>query len=240
MNAIKTFCTLSVAFFLNQGCVTSTPISVFHRFDELEMSREFSSETISSKSFVTNITGLEKSAGPDENFLTPHQAESLLEDDFRSFRSDLMLHDPSLTVQEKKELKQILKTFAVQQEFPAEGYAFLQRPALINSWFLIADLEDMTIQRNVSEEEIEDEKGKTISTKYSYKTSRNLAVRYFIYDPKARHLVFSGLVRSTADAIHDRIGSGHDGDFPEAPGMSKSLSQNFQKFLRALPANQGN
>ncbi len=240
MNAIKTLCTLSLTFLLNQACATSAPVSVFHRFDELEMSRDFSSQTISSKPFVTNITGLEKSAGPEENVLTPSQADGLLQEDFQSFRSDLTLHEPSLTAQEKKELKQILKAFAVRQEFPSEGYTFLQKPALINSWFLIADLEDMLIQRNVSDEEIKDENGKYISTKYSYKTSRNLAVRYFIYDPKARHLVFSGLVRSTADAVHDRIGSGDSGDFPEAPGMIKSLSQNFQKFLRALPAKQGN
>lgn len=240
MNAIKRFCTLVLILHLNQACATSTPVSVFHRFDELEMSREFSSHTISSKAFFSHVIGLEKFTSTQEPSLTSSQASRLLTEEFQNIRPELHVEEPKMSAQEKKDLKQILKAFAVQQELPAEGYIFLQKPSLIGSWFMIADVENMMIQHDVTEEDIKDQKGNRIDTKYSYKSSRNLDVRYFIYEPKARHLVFMGLVRSTSQAVHDRVGSGADRDYPEAPGMSKSLSQNFQKFLRVLPATQGN
>lgn len=239
MIVMRRLCTMAFILLLNEACTTSTPVSVFHRFDELEMSRNFSSQTISSKPFVMNVIGLEKLAKLREASFSSAQATELLAEEFQRIRPELTPHEPSFTLQEKKSLQGILDAFGMQQEFPADGYAFLQKPSLAKSWFLIADVERMGIEQDMKEEEIKDLEGKRIHTKFSYFTIRLLDVRYFIYDPGARHLVFMGLVRSTTTATHDRIGNGDESDFPEAPGKAKSLSQNFQKFLQALPKTQG-
>jgi hypothetical protein len=215
---------------LNPACTTtSAPVSIFHRFDELDMSREFTSQTIASKNFVLNISNLE----------SPHEASRLLQNEFARIRPDLKVANPRLNATEEKKLQDILKRFAGQQEFPADGYTLLQKTALASSWFLIADVERVTTQQNVEEEDIKDHKGRRVDTKYSFISSRDVSVRYFIYDPAVRHLVFSGLMTSTSRAIHDRVGSGDERDYPDYPSLEKALGQNFEKFLNALPSAQG-
>ncbi|HET9236084.1 MAG TPA: hypothetical protein VFO10_02465 [Oligoflexus sp.] len=215
---------------LNSACTTtSTPVSVFHRFDELDMSREFTSQTIAGKPFILNVSNLE----------SPQDALRLLQKEFQRVRPELQVNTPRLNATEEKNLRDILKRFAGQQELPADGYTFMQKSALVSSWFLIADVEEASTHQNVKEEDIKDQKGQRVDTKYSFISSRDVSVRYFIYDPAARHLVFSGLVRSTSEAIHDRVGGGDERDYPEFPSLEKALGQNFEKFVRALPSAQG-
>jgi hypothetical protein len=224
---------------LNASCTTtSTPVSVFHRFDELDMSREFSSQTVASKSFILHVTNADSYDSPREP-MNNDQASRLLQDEFQRMRADLTLQTPQLTATEDKNLRDVLKRFAGQQEFPADGYKLLQKPALASSWFVIADVEGVSTRQDVKDEDIKDQKGRRVDTKYSFISSRDVSVRYFIYDPAVRHLVFSGLIRSTSDAIHDRVGSGDDRDYPEFPSLGKALNQNFEKFLNALPSAQG-
>jgi hypothetical protein len=230
MTVMRSLYSWALILLLNPACTTtSTPVSVFHRFDELDMSREFTSQTIASKSFVVNVSNLE----------SPREASRLLQGEFERVRPELQVATPRLNPSEEKSLRGILQRFAGQQEFPADGYAFLQKPALASSWFLIADVERVATHQNVEAEDIKDRKGQRIDTKYSFISSRDVSVRYFIYDPAARHLVFSGLIRTTSEAVHDRIGGGDDRDYPEYPSLEKALGQNFEKFLRALPSAQG-
>lgn len=220
----------ALLFLINTACTTtSTPVSVFHRFDELDLSREFTSQTIAQKPFVLNVSNLE----------SDRDAARRLQSEFESIRPELRVHSPRLTAAEEKTLRDILKRFAIQQEFPADGYTFLQKPALASSWFLIADVENVATHQNVEEEDIKDQKGQRVDTKYSFISSREVSIRYFIYDPSVRHLVFSGLVRSTSQAVHDRIGGGDERDYPEFPSLQKALGENFEKFLKALPSAQG-
>lgn len=236
---MRRLCFLALVLFLNPACsTTSTSTSVFHRFDELDMSREFSSQTIDSKSFVMNVTNIEEYSSSREP-MNAVQATALLQGEFHRLRPDLRPLEPTLNAADKKSLGTLLEQFAGQQEFPVHGYKFLQKPALASSWFLIADVEGVNETQNVTEEDIKDSKGQKIDTKYSFVSSRLVQVRYFIYDPAAGHLVFSGLIRSTTDAVNDRVGRDDEGAYPDVPGLGKSLAQNFQKFLRALPATQG-
>lgn len=236
---MRNFYALALMLLLNPACTTtSTPVSVFHRFDELEMSREFTSQTIDSKSFVLHVTNVDSYSSPREP-MNDAQASRLLQDEFQRVRRELNLHNPRLNAVEEKNLRDVLKRFAGQQEFPADGYSLLQKPALASSWFVIADVESVTTRQNVKSEDIKDQKGQRVDTKYSFISSRAVSIRYFIYDPSARHLVFSGLVRSTSESIQDRVGSGDDRDYPEFPSLGKALSQNFEKFLSALPSAQG-
>jgi hypothetical protein len=205
------------------------PVSVFHRFDELDMSREFTSQTIGDKPFVLNVSNMDSA----------RDASRLLHSEFERLRPELRVTSPRLNATEEKNLRDILKRFASQQEFPADGYTFLQRPALASSWFLIADMERVATHQNVEEEDIKDRKGQRVDTKYSFISSRTVSIRYFIYDPSVRHLVFSGLVHSTTQAVHDRVGSGDERDYPEFPSLEKALGENFEKFLQALPSAQG-
>jgi hypothetical protein len=237
---MRSLCSLALILLLNQACASSsTGVSVFHRFDELDMSREFSSQTISSKSFVVNVIGLDKFASSREPSLTATQATNLLIEEFHRLRPELNPQEPRLTAAEKKSLAQVLERFAERQEFPADGYNVLQKSSLATSWFLIADVERADTEREIKEEDIKDVKGRTVDTKYSFISTRKLDVRYFIYDPTVRHLVFSGLVRTTTQATQDRIGGGDERDYPEAPSLAKSMNENFEKFLRALPATRG-
>lgn len=239
MIVMRRLYSLALMLLLNAACTTtSTPVSVFHRFDELDMSREFSSHTIARKSFVLHVTNVDSYSSPREP-MNDAQASRLLQDEFQHVRSDLNLEAPRLNPAEEKQLRDVLKRFAGQQEFPADGYSLLQKTALASSWFVIADVEGVSTRQNVRSEDIKDQKGQRVDTKYSFISARDVSVRYFIYDPAARHLVFSGLMRSSSDAIHDRVGSGDERDYPEFPSLGKALSQNFQKFLRALPSAQG-
>lgn len=220
----------ALIFSINTACTTtSTPVSVFHRFDELDLSREFSSQTIAQKSFVLNVSNLD----------SDRDASRLLHSEFERLRPELRVNSPRLTVNEEKNLRDILKRFAGQQEFPADGYTFLQKSALASSWFLIADVERISTHQDVEDEDIKDQKGRRVDTKYSFISSRDVSIRYFIYDPSIRQLVFSGLVRSTTRAVHDRVGGGDERDYPEFPSVEKALGQNFEKFLNALPSAQG-
>lgn len=230
---------LALLFILSSACTTVTPVSVFNKFDELEMGRDFSSQTIHKKPFVINVIGLERLTPSDEAILTSKQAGLLLADQFQSYRSDLLIKPPELQAKEEKTLAVILKQFGVKQEFPVEGYTFLQKQPWHDSWFLIADLEGVDSQQNLTEDDVKDSQGKFVDKKYTYSSSRILDVRYFIYDVDARQLVFMGLIRSTTQATHDRIGSGRDTDYPEIPSIHKSLNQNFQKFVRSLPSTRG-
>lgn len=242
------------------ACTTSAPVSVFSKFDDLEMSRDFSSQTIQTKPFVVNVSGLEQVAasgdGSEEPVMSSKQAAAFLSEQFQAIRPELRLQNLELTDKTEKKLTEILNRFSINQEFPADGYTFLQKYPLSQSWFLIADLEKAEIHQDFREEDLEDDKGKEIGKKYSFITSRHLDVRYFIYDISTSQLVFTGLVRSTTQAVHDRVRTGSetdafwsaiagtapsfkDTDYPEAPGLKKSLVQNFQKFVRALPSTQG-
>jgi len=236
---MRSLYSLALMLLLNAACTTtSTPVSVFHRFDELEMSREFSSQTIASKSFILHVTNVDSYSSPREP-MTDAQASRLLQDEFQRVRPELNLQTPRLNTAEEKNLRDVLKRFAGQQEFPADGYTLLQKPALASSWFVIADVEGVTTRQSVKDADIKDQKGQRVDTRYSFISARDVSIRYFIYDPAVRHLVFSGLVRSTSEAVHDRVGSGDDRDYPEFPSLGKALSQNFDKFLSALPSAQG-
>jgi hypothetical protein len=240
MTIMQRLASLVMIMLLNEACSTiSTPVSVFHRFDDLEMSRDFSSRTISNKPFVVNVIGLEERLEDDNLRLTSVQAHHLLANEFTRVRPDLNLQELQLSAADESKRQNILKRFAIQQEFPQDGYAFLQKPSLAQSWFLIAHVEDMTIEKQVHESDIRDDQGKRVDTRYRHITSRKLGVRYFIYDPELQHLVFMGLVRTATDAGRDKAGVTDEAYFPEAPGPSQSLTQNFEKFLRALPAARG-
>jgi len=224
---------------LSSACTTVTPVSVFNKFDELEMSRNFSSQTIQKKPFVVNVIGLDRLAPSDAAIPSSKEAGLLLAHQFQSYRSDLLINTPELQAKEEKTLAGILKQFEVKQEFPVEGYTFLQKQPWHDSWFLIADLERADAQQDLTEDDIKDSQGKFVDKKYSYTSSRILDVRYFIYDADARQLVFMGLIRSTTQATHDQIGSGRDTNYPDIPSIQKSLNQNFQRFVRSLPSTRG-
>ncbi len=245
---------------ISTACSTVQATSLFTSYDELEISRDFSSQTIGSKAFALNIVGLEKASLSSESFeskpLLASQAALLLTEQFQSLRPDLQLLSNRWVDKTQKSLNSILSSFAQEQHMPTEGYSLLQKEIFQQSWFLIADLEQDRIDQSLREVAIKDEKGAEIGKKISFVTARRIDVRYFVYDSSKQHLVFSGLVRSTTQATHDRIrteaesnalwnalaGSHetpNDSDYPEAPGFKKALMQNFQEFVGALPKTRG-
>jgi hypothetical protein len=240
MTLSQRLASLAVIMLLNEACTTiSTSGSVFHRFDDLEMSRDFSGQTINQKPFVVNVIGLEDKLEDEKLRYTSAQADQRLTHEFNRVRPDLSVQELQLSAADETKRQSILKRFAVQQEFPADGYTFLKKPSLAEAWFLIAHLENMTIDQRVHESDIRDDQGKRVDTRYTHITSRKLGVRYFVYDPELGHLVFTGLVRSSTEAAREKAGVTDEAYYPEAPGLSQSLTENFEQFLRALPAARG-
>ena len=144
---------LALMLCLNSACTTVGPVSVFNKFDELEMSRAFSSQTIASKPFVAHVIGLDRAKATDAFLPTSQQASQLLTDQLQSHRSDLTIEFPALATKDETKLASILKQFGENQEFLAEGYHFLQKQPWHNSWLLIADLERDLAEQDLAAEQ---------------------------------------------------------------------------------------
>lgn len=247
---------LLASLLLGCACTSSHGPTIFSKFDELEISRDLSSHSIATKPFFINVTGLDQLSGEqDQSTFRATDARLNLTEMFYQQRPELAVQTLPDSVKTQQKLDELLTRFSKTQEFHDSDYSWLNQTQAKSSWFLIAAIENSRVDHDLSESAVKDDKGHEIGKKISLRASRSVDVRYFIYEPRAHQLVFSGLIHSKSEAIHDRVttaseesallnfafGTQHeirDTDYPEAPSPKKSLLRNFEQFLHSLPKTQ--